>query len=144
MKKELLDALSKLFSENPILASDSVPSQEIDSLEAAVGFALPEDYKEFVAKYGGGIVGSFCIYGLRASHAMAQNDASAMEVTRRFRKFGWEGVSNWLVFSMDLGGSPIGFDSDGKVWISDHESREIRNIAQSFEDFLLKCFRNDL
>jgi hypothetical protein len=144
MKAETIQALNDGFEKHPVTVAGCVPRPEVDTLEKQIGFRLPEDYKEFVTRYGGGIVGSFSIFGLRAAHAMAVAEASALEVTHRFRKFDWEGTSNWLIVSMDLSGNPIGLDPRGKVWISDHDAGGVRELAPNFEEYLRKwCLKLD-
>jgi hypothetical protein len=69
---------------------------------------------------------------------MARNEASVVEVTRRFRQKRWPGTDTWLVISIDHAGNPVGMDRAGKVWISDHDAGTVESIANSFEDYLRK------
>ena len=136
MKEETLKHLRKDFGLHPVTVGEPVPEEEITALEQDAGFPLPDDYKEFVREFGGGIVGPFSIYGLRAADAMGDDEASAMDVTNQFRADGWEEVENWLVFSSDHAGNPIGIDRNGKIWINNHDTGSIENIADNFEDYL--------
>lgn len=136
MNSKLLKSLESLFNDYPMLVAGPAPCSVVNDLEKHIGFELPLQYKDFVARFGGAIVGPYPVYGFGQAPAMSDADYSAIAVTDRFRKHGWEGVENWLVFSMDLSGSPIGLDASGSVWLSDHESDEIKKIADSFEGFI--------
>ncbi len=136
MKPETLSILEKEFAQFPEMVAGPVDAQEIGNLEKAVGFPLAEDYKLFVSRFGGAIVGPFRIFGLRASTAMGRHESSALETTRRFRDDEWEGVGDWLVISMDHSGNPVGLDRDGRIWISDHDAGAVQQLALTFEDYL--------
>ena len=73
MKTDTIAELEKGFAEFPVMSAGPVPAAEIDELERAVGFPLAGDYREFIARYGGAIVGPFRIFGLRAAKAMGRN-----------------------------------------------------------------------
>jgi SMI1 / KNR4 family (SUKH-1) len=101
---------------------------------------LAEDYKEFIRRYGGAIVGPFPIYGLREVEPMG-DESTLLEVTKIFRQQPWPGVENWAVISMDHAGNPVGLDAEGKVWISDHDFGAIQLLAPNFEAYLQRCLR---
>src|SRR5438309_976350 len=120
MRTDTLEALEKKFSESPFLIGGAVPREEIDHAAAALGATLPQDYVEFLEKYGGGIVGPYPIFGLRKVNAMGRA-FSVVDITKDFRQQNWMGTQNWIVVSEDHAGNPIGLAPDGKVWISDHD-----------------------
>jgi len=136
MKKETWDAIETMFSRFPIMKAEGVEMIEIDAVCAQFGIPLPSDYREFIHRYGGAVVGPYPIFGLRRAEPMAINEGSVVDVTRRFRQKSWVGTEAWLVFSIDHAGNPVGLDRDGKVWISDHDARAVQLIANSFEDYL--------
>jgi len=138
MKANTWQILEKLYSESPILKAEPVDAAEIAAAEAELGVPLSRDYKEFIARYGGGIVGPFPIFGLRKAAPMAKNEGSFVEVTKTFRRQGWPDVKKWAVISVDHAGNPIGLDGVGKVWVSDHEARAVQVIADNFETYLRK------
>jgi hypothetical protein len=138
MKEETWGALEELFSSAPILKAEAVDLVEIAEGEAMVGVPLGNDYTEFIAKYGGAIVGPFRIFGLRRAAPMGTNEGSFVEVTNAFRRQQWPGVADWVVISMDHAGNPVGLDKDGKVRISDHDAGGVRTIATDFEEYLRK------
>jgi hypothetical protein len=127
-----------MFQESPVMCAGGVDRIEVDTLQNQIGFELPPDYREFLEKFGGAIVGPYSVYGLRASEAMGDDESSAMKVTERFRADGWLGTDRWLVVSMDHSGNPVGLDRDGKIWISDHDAGGLQILASSFEDYLRK------
>jgi len=67
---------------------------------------------------------------------MSSDVESVVDLTNHFRKQQWPGAENWVVFSMDQGGNPIGLDADGRVWLSDRDCCQIVAICQTFEEFL--------
>lgn len=128
--------LDKYFTESPSLRAESVPVAEVNEAERSLAVTLPPDYREFIARFGGAILGSLPIYGLRRAEPMGRSEGSFVEVTRRFRKQGWPGVDGWVVISTDGSGNPIGLDAAGAVWISDHDAGSIERLADDFEEFI--------
>lgn len=142
MKPELAKLLESRFKEHPVLAAGPVSLPEVSLLETYAGFSLPEVYKEFVLNYGGGIVGSFPIYGMRRAHAMALDEESAINVTQKYRLQKSRGIDGWLIISSDLSGSPIGLLPTGEIWISDVEFGVVAPLSPTFESFLVDvCLR---
>jgi len=136
MNSKTWQTLEAIFAAHRILRAEGVTYEEIDATAQQAGFDLHSDYREFVHRYGGAIVGPYRIYGLRRAPAMAGSDGSVFEITRHYRKQRWPGTAEWLVFSSDHCGNPIGLDQDGKVWICDHDFGGLQIIANSFEDYL--------
>jgi len=127
------------FARHPAAGSD----ESFDGGSAAAsareaGFHLDNDYREFIHRYGGAILGPLRIYGLRMAPPMGANEGSVFDVTLRYKRQGWPGVSEWLVISNDHAGNPIGIAADGRVWLSDHDFGEIILVAESFEGFVRK------
>lgn len=138
MKSDTWQALDELYATHPIMKAESVPYEEIDSAFAEIAFGLPDDYREFIHRYGGAIVGAFPVFGLRRAGPMGVDDGSFIEVTESFRRQRWPGVENWAVISTDHAGNPIGLDAEGKVWIYDHDACAAQVIAGDFESYLRK------
>lgn len=137
MRNQTWQILDDRFSESPILRAEGVSLSEVADAEREVGVKLAEDYKEFIRRYGGAIVGPYPIFGLRNVEPMG-NGSTLLEVTKSFRRQPWPGVENWAVISTDHCGNPIGLDADGKVWISDHDAGAIQLLAPNFEAYLRK------
>jgi hypothetical protein len=138
MRAETWQALDDLFASTPLLRAEEVEADEIAAAEREVGIELAEDYKEFIHRYGGAIVGPFRLFGLRKAIPMGRNEKSFVEITNTFRRQHWPAVDKLAVISMDHAGNPVGLDGTGKVWISDHDSRRVQIIAESFEGYLRK------
>lgn len=136
MRSETLAALDADFKKHPVLVAGPVTALEVAKMENAVGFSLPADYKLFVERFGGAIVGPYSVFGLRASDAMGDDEHSALAVTERFRKQHWRGTEGWLVVSIDHAGNPFGLDKEGRVFVSDHDAGFVEMVSDSFEDFL--------
>jgi hypothetical protein len=136
MKAETWKLLDELFAETPILRAEHVDQDEIEMAENDLGVRLDNDYKEFIARYGGAIVGPYRVFGLRRAAPMSKPESSFVAITRNFRRQVWPGVSDWVVFSSDHAGNPVGLSVTGEVWVSDHDSRAIQLIAPSFESYI--------
>ncbi len=136
MTKETWDELEALFSAHPVMRAEPVLEEEFNKAAAGFEFPVPDDFRDFVLRYGGAIVGSYPIVGLRRAHAMGVEASSFVEVTRRYRSQAWLGVDKWVVVSIDQGGNPIGISRDGQIWCSDHDTGEIVHVAPSFEAYL--------
>ena len=138
MRQETWQAIDEMFREDPVLCAGEVPYEEIDAAAIQAGFRLDPDYREFVHRYGGAIVGPYPIYGLRRVQVMGRKEVSVFDLTREFRRQGGPGVNEWLVFSIDHAGNPIGLDKDGNVSICDRDAGVVQVIAKSFEEYLRK------
>lgn len=132
--------IKKRFAQRPHVKASRVDEREFDEAMKPFGLNIDPDYRDFVIQFGGGIVGSEPIYGLRKAEWMGTigGHGTAPEITHWFRLKNWPGIDDWLIFSMDKGGNPIGFAKDGTVWISDLTFGQIDQLAAGFEDFLLK------
>ena len=138
MKPETTRRLDQLFKSLPVLVGGAVSRGEIDAAELRIGMRFDADYREFIERYGGGVVGSLPIFGLRRAEVMAEDTFGVVDVTARFRADGWRPTDEWVVISMDLAGNPIGLAEGGEVWISDHDSGATSMVAPTFEDFVRK------
>jgi hypothetical protein len=139
LKTETWEKLNALFSEFPFMKAEPVSEDEISKAEKKLGVVFVKDYRDFVKKYGGAVVGPYPIIGLR--HADPMDDAfwSVVEVTDYYRREGWRGVDDWYVISMDHADNPIGLDSEGVVCKSDHDLGVVEKVSNSFEEYLLSC-----
>jgi hypothetical protein len=133
------DAVKERFKRFRSFWGQSVQPDEFDAAFSALG-SPSVDYREFVLRYGGGYVGTYPIYGLRMAESMGKiaGARTAPELTDVFRSRKWPGIEDWLVFSVDQSGNPIGLRPDGAVWISDLEHNQVTSLAESFEAFLRK------
>ena len=137
MRTDTIEALEEKFRLSPFLMGGTVSREEIDQAAMVIGATFPEDYIDFLERFGGAIVGPYPIFGLRKVSAMGTT-FSVVNVTNDFRQQNWRGTEDWVVFSEDHAGNPIGIAPDGKVWISDHDIGQVTILAECFEDYLRK------
>ncbi|MCO8120271.1 SMI1/KNR4 family protein [Stieleria sp. TO1_6] len=142
MKIELLAALDQLFSESPAMRADDLPTEdEIDVASQKLNVPFPQDYREFLKRYGGAMVGPYPVFGLRPVEVMEKERWSVVKITEAIR---YELANNlrWVIFSEDHSGNPIGFDATGSVLIFDHDFGGETKIADSFESYIrLQCLK---
>lgn len=136
MKQATLDLLDSDYAKYPMLVAGPATPSDISQIEEFTGYSLPQDYKVFVEKYGGAIVGPYSVFGFGASEAMGDDESSAIEVTKRFRSQDWPGTKTCLVISIDHAGNAITLDANGHVRRYDHDCGSTELIAESFEDFV--------
>jgi len=136
MTSDTIAGLEAKLAQSPILRAKSTPSaEEVEKASQEIGLAFAADYQEFILMFGGAMVGSFPIFGLRPVEVMGEV-WSVIDVTKRYRDDGVPGCASWVVFSEDQAGNPIGMDEDGKVWICDHDFGGVAELAPSFEDYI--------
>ncbi len=137
MRPDTIDRLDEMFAESPVMRAEEVPTTvEVDAASQQVGVPFPDDYREFILRYGGAAVGPYPVFGLRASDVMEEDRWSVVDVTNEIRRAGIERASDWIVFSEDHAGNPIGMDINGKVWIYDHDFGGVAEFASSFEEYI--------
>lgn len=139
LKVETWNRLETLFSEFPFMKSESVSEEEILDAEGKLNVKLDPGYRDFVRRYGGAMVGPYPIIGLRHAEPMDSERWSVVDVTDYYRREGWNGVDDWCIISVDHADNPIGLNSEGAVYKSDHDFGVIEKIADSFEEFLTMC-----
>ena len=132
----IFDKLDADFGDDPVLVAGPASKQDADAIEAFAGFTLPESYREFIARYGAAIVGSYPVYGSGASEAMGSQQRSVIEVTQRFRADAWPHSDEGLVVSMDHAGNAMILDANGRVRRYDHDGGIDEVISDTFESFL--------
>jgi len=129
------------FEQWPKDRASPIEASEFDSAMAAFELNIDPDYRRFVVLFGAGFVGPNPIYGLRTTKWMGAigGKTTAPDITQWFRDKRWPGTEDWLIFSVDQGGNPVGFARDRTVWLSDQtDFKQIVQIASGFEDYLLK------
>ncbi len=135
MQDSTHQALQRFYTQFPETVATGVPNAEILLVSSHLAIPFPEDYMDFLECYGGGYAGSYAVAGLR-EWVLASDDWHIESLTRRFKKMKFPGVENWAIFSDDGCGNPIGFDAQGLIWLSDHDSCECVCLERTFEDWL--------
>lgn len=137
MMNEIMKLLQEALAEAPVLRADSLPTiEEIDKASHELGVPFVADYREFLLTFGGAMVGPYPIFGLRPVEVMGTDHWSVVDVTIQYRNDGVPGTEEWIVFSEDHAGNPVGIDADGKVWIHDHDFGGITLLSLTFEGYL--------
>tara|TARA_R110002111_G_scaffold18931_1_gene46164 strand:+ start:14157 stop:14609 length:453 start_codon:yes stop_codon:yes gene_type:complete len=140
MKSDTITLLDSMFVESSIMRAKDVPSvDEVDAASLQIGVPFPSDYRGFILRYGGAIVGVYPIFGLRSCEVMEDDRWSVVTITYDYRddlrSAGVDCATEWVVFSEDHSGNPVGMDRDGKVWIYDHDFDGLTELASSFEEY---------
>src|SRR5262249_16821673 len=139
MKESTLQRLDIEFTSFPIMKASETPSaDEIHQAANLLGVVFDDDYIVFLERFGGAMVGSLPVFGLRPAAPMGSR-WSVVEITKWFRKEGWRDTDSWYVVSEDGFGNPIGIGTDGRVQRIDHDRMKVEVLAQSFDDFLTCC-----
>lgn len=132
--------LDREYARFPRARGAPAAEEEIASAEREIDCVFHRDYREFLRRYGSGMVGPDPIYGVHPAPSMG-TWWSVVAVTRHFRDEGWPGVDEWYVISGDGRGNPIGMDTKGRVWLSDHDVGDIALVAPSFEANVKRLFK---
>ena len=136
MKATTWEAIDSQHREFPQSRASGVSDAEIRDAADRLGILFPSDYSEFLVRCGGGHVGSYAIAGLRRWAFAANDNWDVVAQTDAFRRQRFPGTEQWVVFTDDGSGNPIGFDAQGRIWLSDHDSAEFVGLAPSFETWL--------
>ena len=140
VKESTWKKLDSQFSEFPILKGGAAAVEDVDAASELTRRVFPTDYRDFLLRYGGAIVGPYPIFGVKPVEPMG-NMWSVVEVNRHYRSDRWPGVDELLVISRDHAGNPIGLREDGEVWVSDHGALD--RVAANFEEYLvIECLRD--
>ncbi|MFJ7974876.1 SMI1/KNR4 family protein [Peribacillus sp. NPDC096379] len=143
MKIEILNAIDEEFEMCPEAFGGPLNIEEVNQAEDELKVKLPEDFKEFLLRYGSGAVGEAIVLGLREAEFVAT--PSFVEKSLHFRKALPKGYENFIAIGIDGAGNPVGFNSQNTEIITfdfDFSGKEI--IAESFEDYLEKAIREEL
>lgn len=141
MRADTLQELERDRERYPMLYGTPAVEEIIEEASEQIGMPFPNEYREFLTRFGGAIVGAYPVFGVTPVEELG-NRWSVVDINRTYRDDQWPGISEWLIVSADHAGNPIGIVPDGTVWLSDHDFGEIVPIATSFEDFIRsKCLR---
>lgn len=130
--------LAEYFRKSPGDAAPPGTEDEVNALAARLGSPMPDQYRDFLLRYGGAYIGQYPVYGVHRSKATGLGKLRAAEVNEGFRQQGWPHADEWLIVSEDGYGNAIGIADDGRVLVWDHELGGIYELGSSFEDFLLQ------
>jgi hypothetical protein len=136
MKATTWEAIHSQHREFPQSHASGVTDADIRDAADRLGIVFPSDYSDFLRRCGGGHIGSYAIAGLRRWGFAANDNWCVVTQTESFRNQRYPGTERWVIFTDDGSGNPIGFDAEGRIWLSDHDSAEFVGLALSFETWL--------
>lgn len=117
----------------------------LKDIEINLNLKFSSEYVNFIKKYDGIFFGAYNIYGATDLILIGCKLNSVVTETLFYREQNWPGIENCYVISDDGRGNPIYMDSEGKVWLSDHDSGfETILLADSFNEFLIKIYEDRL
>ena len=125
------------FAQWPQAVGEPVPDSEIRQAEASIGVVLPDDYRDFIRRYGGAIVRSAAILGLRRCEFCDLEPSTFPEQTALFRQELPNDYSKMVVISVDGAGNPIGFlNGNSAIFVYDFNFGGRHDLAPSFSEFV--------
>lgn len=134
---DTIERLDDKFARYPMMRATSEPSDaEIEEASQQIGIPFVDDYRQFLLRYGGAMVGANPVFGLRPVEVMDEDTWSVVDVTHWFRSTKVPGCDSWAVVSVDHGGNPIGMDRFGAIWIHDQVFGGLSPLARSFEEYI--------
>lgn len=144
MRNSIHKALTKEFSNNPETVGKVVDLSKIKNSEKVLDVRLPDDYKEFIHKYGGAIINGHEIFGLSKAAWMSEN-YNYMSQSKRFRNELPNKFSQMVVFSIDGAGNPVGFlPGKSSIFVFDHNFGGRYDMAKSFEEYIEKILEGKM
>lgn len=136
MQIDVWQRIQACYDEFPRTRAEGVPQSEIDSASKRLGLPFPEDYQEFLRRFGAGYIGSEVIAGLRRFPSAPNDVWDVVGMTEDYRQRAFPHTDRLVVFTEDGAGNPIGFDEQGRIWLSDHNCCESVCLESCFEDWL--------
>jgi len=143
MKIEILNAIDEEFELYPEFFGGPLNTEEVNQAEEELKVKLPEDFKEYLLRYGSGAVGEAVILGLKEAEFVAT--PSFVEKSLNFRKILPKGYENFTAIGIDGAGNPVGFNSPNTEIITfDLNFGDKEIVAESFEEYLELAIREEL
>lgn len=142
MQIELLHKLDTYFKKNPIYKGIPSSLQEIKLLESKLKIPLPKDYIQFLNTYGGSVIGSYMIHGIKNSEIIGEDNF--IELTKGYIKRGYPLKNTHCVISDDGAGNPIFINSEHMVLIYDHNNAKFEILVENFEEFIKDLLENKI
>ena len=137
MKNRTIAMLTDEYRRYPFLTAASPPTpKEINDAQETLDVIFHDDYIEFLLTFGGGMVGSLPVYGLRPVEVFGKS-WSVVDVTLRFRRDNWPHTNDSYVISTDGRGNPIGVAPDARLMSYDHDVGDYYEVAEHLEAFII-------
>lgn len=137
MKNDIRLKLEKLFEKWNGSVAEPVSEQEIINKENLLEENLPNDYRDFIKKYGGAVINGNSIFGLRKPTLMFDEPSNFDEQSIIFRKELPKEYSKIVVISVDAFGNPTGFlPPSEKIFTYDFDFGGQYELAENFNEYL--------
>lgn len=139
-KRRALELIRQLPDE---LKGAKVLESEVAHAESMLNIRFPEDYRTFLLEFGGAIISSYQILGLRKPAWAGESGWHIVDENKTYWNLKWPNIEDWVVFAID-NGNPIGFNQrmNNSIYVSDLDVGYTGIIAFDFYDFVLReCFQ---
>ncbi|GKV56657.1 hypothetical protein NCCP2222_26040 [Sporosarcina sp. NCCP-2222] len=143
MKVTLINAIDAEYEMCPEAFGGSLKIEEVTQAEDELNIKFPEDFIEFLLRYGSGAVGEAIILGLKEVEFVAT--PSFIEKSKHFRGILPKGYENFITIGIDGAGNPIGFNFPNTEIITfdfNFGGKEV--LAKTFEEYLEKAIHEEL
>ena len=137
MNPVLEHALTQEFSTWDGSVATPVSPEEVRKAEAVLGVNFPNDYRQFIERFGGAVVRGTSIFGLRQPNLMPDEPSSVVDQSLAFRQELPTAYASIVVISVDGSGNAIGFlPSDPSVFVFDHNFGGRSDLAPTFDAYM--------
>ena len=142
LKPDLVKRLEIFLAENEMLGEPAT-AEQIAEAEKIMNVKFPEDYVDFITRFGGTYAG-IDIHAFE-NHSFIGKE-SVVELTTSMRESfvcdddNKEELQQSIVFAGDGSGNPILINSKGEVVLFDHDNGEREVLAKSLGDFIEENF----
>ncbi|NDV66764.1 SMI1/KNR4 family protein [Bacteroides sp. 224] len=138
MDQKLIKRLEKFYSEHPTMKGAPVTTEQINEAETALNINLPEDYVDFVCRFGEAYAG-IDIYAF-------EDPRNSVKLTKEMRIAYGNGdireneALKSILIGDDGAGNPFLINEKGEVVIFYHDCDEREVLAQSLGEFIEENF----
>lgn len=143
MTPAIIALLEEQLSQHPEMLAGSVPESKIRDAEMELQFVFPEEYRAYLLRFGGGLVGAQEIAGVAQAAWASGSHWSVVEVTRRRQDAGWPLAEAGVVVSDDGRGNPIICCADGRLKLPDHDVGDVVDLG-TFGPFLGRVLSGEI
>lgn len=138
MKKELVDKIRLILSDNDLFAGKPVDEEIIKNAETELNVNFDKDYVQFLMLFGGSYTG-FPVYGFNNCEMLSEE--TVMDLTKDFRNNysvdnRCELIQSSYVISVSGNGDPVFISPDNRVHIYYHDDDEIEELNGTFEELI--------
>ena len=138
MRKEIIDKIKLILSDNDFFAGKSVDEETIKNAEKELNVKFDKDYVQFLSLFGGSYTG-FPVYGFNNCEMLSEETVT--DLTKDFRNnYSSDNrcqlIQSSYVISVSGNGDPVFISPNDKVWIYYHDNDEIEELNKSFAELI--------